>query len=97
MSWQIDLSNSAIKEIKALPRDRREQVIDAIDAMEKDPLAGDVRALQGKEWKGRYRKRTGRYRIIFSMDLAENGLGRGESCDICRTDAVGKDISIGLN
>ena len=71
MSWQIDLSNSAIKELKALPRDRREQVIDAIDAMEKDPLAGDVRALQGKEWKGRYRKRTGRYRIIFSMDLAE--------------------------
>jgi mRNA-degrading endonuclease RelE of RelBE toxin-antitoxin system len=71
VSWQIDLSNSAIKELKALPRDRREQVIDAIDAMEKDPLAGDVRALQGKEWKGRYRKRTGRYRIIFSMDLAE--------------------------
>ncbi len=33
--------------------------------MEHDPFQGDVKALQGKAWKGYYRKRTGDYRIIF--------------------------------
>jgi mRNA-degrading endonuclease RelE of RelBE toxin-antitoxin system len=33
--------------------------------MEQDPFQGDVKALQGKAWKGYYRKRTGDYRIIF--------------------------------
>jgi mRNA-degrading endonuclease RelE of RelBE toxin-antitoxin system len=39
--------------------------------MEQDPFRGDVKALQGKEWKGYYRKRTGRYRIIFFVHHAE--------------------------
>ena len=40
----------------------------AIDAMERDPFGCNVKALQGEEWKGVYRKRTGRYRIIFTAD-----------------------------
>jgi mRNA-degrading endonuclease RelE of RelBE toxin-antitoxin system len=40
----------------------------AIDEMETGPLAGDVKPLKGPEWKGRYRKRVGPYRIIFTMD-----------------------------
>lgn len=32
--------------------------------MADDPFRGDVKALRGR-WKGRYRKRAGRYRIIF--------------------------------
>jgi mRNA-degrading endonuclease RelE of RelBE toxin-antitoxin system len=36
--------------------------------MEANPLAGDVKPLKGPEWKGRYRKRVGSYRIIFSVD-----------------------------
>jgi mRNA-degrading endonuclease RelE of RelBE toxin-antitoxin system len=27
-----------------------------------------VKPLKGPEWKGRYRKRVGPYRIIFTMD-----------------------------
>lgn len=37
----------------------------AIDRMEADPFQGDVRPLRGKKWRGRYRKRVGRYRLIF--------------------------------
>jgi mRNA-degrading endonuclease RelE of RelBE toxin-antitoxin system len=33
--------------------------------MAEDPFRGDVVPLKGKEWKGYYRKRVGRYRIIF--------------------------------
>jgi mRNA-degrading endonuclease RelE of RelBE toxin-antitoxin system len=33
--------------------------------MEQDPFLGDVQPLKGRKWKGFYRKRAGRYRIIF--------------------------------
>ena len=35
--------------------------------MENDPFAGNVKALRGQEWEGVYRKRAGRYRIIFEV------------------------------
>ncbi len=39
--------------------------------MKKDPFQGDVKPLQGKQWKGYWRKRTGDYRIIFFPHRAE--------------------------
>ena len=33
--------------------------------MQNDPFQGDVQPLKGKQWQGRYRKRVGRYRVIF--------------------------------
>jgi mRNA-degrading endonuclease RelE of RelBE toxin-antitoxin system len=68
MNWVVELSASAIKALKKLPRDRQAQIERAIDEMEADPLTGDVKPLKGPEWKGRYRKRVGPYRIIFTMD-----------------------------
>ena len=68
MNWAIELSASAIKALKRLPRDRQAQVERAIDEMEIDPLAGDVKPLKGPEWKDRFRKRVGPYRIIFTLD-----------------------------
>jgi len=70
MNWAIELSTSAIKELRQLPRDRQVRVERAIDEMEIDPMAGDVKPLKGLEWKGRFRKRAGDYRIIFTMDRA---------------------------
>ena len=60
----------AEKELKRLPRDRQARLERAIDEMEKDPFAGDVKPLKGPQWKGRYRKRVGAYRIIFTVDHA---------------------------
>jgi mRNA-degrading endonuclease RelE of RelBE toxin-antitoxin system len=68
MSWAVELSASAIKEFKKLPRDRQAQIERAIDEMESDPMAGDVIPLKGIEWKGYYRKRVGTYRIIFTLN-----------------------------
>ena len=68
MNWAIELSASAIKALQKLPRDRQAQIVRTIDQMEVDPLAGDVKPLQGTEWKDRYRKRVGSYRIIFTID-----------------------------
>ena len=68
MNWAVELSASAIKELKKLPRDRQAQIERAIDEMESDPMAGDVIPLKGSEWKGSFRKRVGPYRIIFALD-----------------------------
>jgi mRNA-degrading endonuclease RelE of RelBE toxin-antitoxin system len=68
MNWAVELSASAIKELKKLPRDRQAQVERSIDEMESDPMAGDVLLLKGAEWKGRFRKRVGSYRMIFQLD-----------------------------
>jgi len=68
MNWAIELSASAIKELKRLPRDRQGQIERALDEMESDPMAGDVIPLRGPEWKDRYRKSVGPYRIIFTLD-----------------------------
>jgi mRNA-degrading endonuclease RelE of RelBE toxin-antitoxin system len=68
MNWAVELSASAIKALKRLPHDRQAQIERAIDEMEADPLAGDVKPLKGPEWKDRYRKRVGAYRIIFTFD-----------------------------
>jgi mRNA-degrading endonuclease RelE of RelBE toxin-antitoxin system len=52
MNWAVELSASAIKELKKLPRDRQGQIGRAIDEMESDPLAGDMIPLKGDEWRG---------------------------------------------
>jgi mRNA-degrading endonuclease RelE of RelBE toxin-antitoxin system len=68
MNWHVELATSATKDLKRLPRDRQARVERAIDEMEADPLAGDVKPLKGSEWKGYYRKRVGSYRIIFMIN-----------------------------
>jgi mRNA-degrading endonuclease RelE of RelBE toxin-antitoxin system len=68
VTWAVELSAAAERDLKRLPRDRQARIERAIDEMEENPFAGDVKALQGPEWKGRYRKRVGPYRIIFAAD-----------------------------
>ncbi len=65
MSWTIRLSREAERQISEFPRDRQRTIQWAIDRMERDPFQGDVQPLNGKKWKGRYRKVVGRYRLIF--------------------------------
>jgi len=68
MGWTVDLSRDAESELRRLPRDIRERMERAIDDMERDPFRSNVKALKGPEWKGRYRKKVGPYRIIFVAD-----------------------------
>jgi mRNA-degrading endonuclease RelE of RelBE toxin-antitoxin system len=42
----------------------------AIDGLAEDPHRGNVRPLQGKDWKGYFRKRAGDFRIVFTLDPA---------------------------
>ena len=66
MNWAVRLSRDAVKDLSRIPADRRELLLRQLSAMEADPFRGNVRPLEGKRWRGRYRKVAGRYRIIFT-------------------------------
>ena len=63
--WTIRLSPEATRQLSVLPRDHQVTIGRAIDRMRQDPFQGNVQPLKGKRWHGRYRKRVGRYRLIF--------------------------------
>jgi mRNA-degrading endonuclease RelE of RelBE toxin-antitoxin system len=65
MNWIVHVQNEAAKQLKAIPPDRRKRILSDLNALETDPFQGLVKPLKGKENKGRYRKVSGRYRIIF--------------------------------
>jgi len=65
MTWHVKVHAAAAKQLRAIPPDRRKRILDDIDELAEDPFRGLVKPLKGKEYKGRYRKVSGRYRIIF--------------------------------
>lgn len=72
MNWVVRIADDAQASIDSLPQKPRRQISRGITQMEQDPFQGDVKALQGKAWKGYYRKRAGDYRIIFFVHHAEH-------------------------
>jgi mRNA interferase RelE/StbE len=67
MAYQLRIARRALKTLERLPQDARSAVKTALDALTEDPFGGDVKALTG-EWKGFYRRRVGRYRILYTVD-----------------------------
>lgn len=67
MTWSAELSHTAERQLARFPTKAQQQIARAIDGLEIDPFRGDVISLKGKHWSGRYRKRVGRYRIIFTL------------------------------
>jgi mRNA-degrading endonuclease RelE of RelBE toxin-antitoxin system len=65
MNWVVRIAQDAQLFIDGLSDKTRRQVSRGFNQLEQDPFHGDVKALQGKAWKGYYRKRVGDYRIIF--------------------------------
>jgi len=65
MIWIVHIHDGAARQLRAIPPDRRQRVLDDIAAFEEDPLRGLVKPLKGRDHHGHYRKVSGRYRIIF--------------------------------
>jgi mRNA-degrading endonuclease RelE of RelBE toxin-antitoxin system len=68
MIWDVRLAKAAAKQFEKLPRDYQTLLLKRLNEMRDDPFQGDVQPLKGKQHQGRYRKRVGRYRIIFTPD-----------------------------
>ena len=75
MIWDVRLAKAAAKQLEKLPRDYQTLLLKKLNEMRDDPFQGDVQPLKGKQHKGRYRKRVGRYRIIFTPCNASDGIG----------------------
>jgi len=71
MSWTVRLAKDAAQYLKRLPRDHRERLAKALEELAEDPRKGDVKPIKSGRFKGALRKRVGRYRIIFSLNLQE--------------------------
>ncbi|MGH9782992.1 MAG: type II toxin-antitoxin system RelE family toxin [Terriglobia bacterium] len=77
MSWVINLSRDAEKQLRRLPAERREQIHRALDEMTEDPVRGDVIPIKSGKFKGALRKRVGRYRVIFVLEPARRVVAVG--------------------
>ena len=62
MSYSIKIKRSAAKDLRCLPTDVRRRLVEAIDRLAQEPLAGS--ALKG-EFSGLRRLRVGPYRITY--------------------------------
>ena len=67
MRYRVEVSDQAHEQLSRFPRDVQERMKRAIDELEAndDSQWSNVKELQGAQWKGRFRKRVGAYRIIF--------------------------------
>jgi mRNA-degrading endonuclease RelE of RelBE toxin-antitoxin system len=65
MTWNVRVHVEAARQLEAIPPDRRKRILNDINELAEDPFRGLVKPLKGKDYKGSYRKVSGRYRIIF--------------------------------
>lgn len=64
MSYSVRIKGSARRELARLPRDVKVRLIEAIDGLAQEPLAGIL--LKGG-LRGLRRLRVGRYRIVYEV------------------------------
>ncbi len=62
--YSVRIKSNAAKELARLPRDARERLIEAIDKLGEEPLAG---ALLKGGLRGLRRIRVGNYRIVYEV------------------------------
>lgn len=67
MSWRLVVAKSAGKELSQVPGRDRKRLLEALDAMAKDPFSGDIVRLQGRSGLD-FRRRVGGWRILFSLE-----------------------------
>lgn len=66
MSYQIEFSRRAEKNLKRLSRQDQKRISDKIDALAQEPRPSGVEKLQGKG-EDAYRIRVGMYRVLYEI------------------------------
>lgn len=65
MRYQIEFVESALGQLRALPKDVRRLIGAKLDRAQND-FSGDVKKLKG--FKNKYRLRAGDYRVLFELE-----------------------------
>lgn len=69
MTYRVDLTVAAARQIKKLPRPARDRVLDAIEDLAEEPRPHGSRKLVGEQHA--WRVRVGDYRVIYDVLDAE--------------------------
>jgi mRNA-degrading endonuclease RelE of RelBE toxin-antitoxin system len=72
MSWDYRFAGKAAKQLRRMPRDRQERVRAILERTREDPFAGDVLRIKSGHFEGFFRRRIGRYRLIFGPSPDEH-------------------------
>lgn len=64
--WNIQIEREAERALERLNGADQLRIVRAIAAMAEEPLAGDIKKLQGGS--RHYRRRSGNFRILFRLD-----------------------------
>ncbi len=65
MSYQVELSRKAVKNLEALPKNIRDRITKEIDHLSENPRPNGCKKLSGNE--DIYRVRSGDYRVIYQI------------------------------
>lgn len=65
MNYRLEISEEALGQLRALPKEARRRIGFRIDALQAD-LSGDVKKLAGQAVG--YRLRVGEYRVLFALE-----------------------------
>jgi len=66
MSYQVEITPAAQRQIKKLPLDVQQRIIEQLEALAVDPRPSRVVKLEGEE--SLYRVRVGDYRIVYKIE-----------------------------
>ncbi len=70
MSWRINLTRSAKKDMRKVPKKDFKHIHAVVESMKVTPFIGDRQKLSGQV--NEYRRRIGNWRIFFSMDTSRH-------------------------
>ncbi len=65
MSYRVELTTAAARQVKKLPRPARDRVLDAIEDLADEPRPHGAKKLVGE--KTAWRLRVGDYRVIYDV------------------------------
>lgn len=65
MSYRVEFTTAAARQVKKLPRPARDRVLDAIEDLSEDPRPHSAKKLVGEETA--WRIRVGDYRVIYDI------------------------------
>ncbi|GAB3614469.1 type II toxin-antitoxin system RelE family toxin [Humibacter ginsengisoli] len=65
MSYRVDFTTAAARQVKKLPRPARDRVLDAVDDLGEDPPPHGAKKLVGEDTA--WRIRVGDYRVIYDI------------------------------
>lgn len=66
MPYEIQFTNSAVRDLKSIEKGMKERIKEAILVLSENPFIGDVKKLR-LPFEG-YRMRKGDYRILFEIE-----------------------------